>query len=314
MFDVVSIGEVLIDFSPNGKGKMGNPSFEMNPGGAPANCLAANTKLGGSTAFIGMVGDDLFGNFLIKVLDDTGICTKGVVKTKKAATTLAFVTIDDTGDRDFAFVRKPGADFMIEKEDIDLSIIDDSKILHCGSITLSDDPGRSSQLYAMDYAKKAGKLISYDPNYRELIWNDEPKAIRMMKEALQYADIVKVSEEELAMLTGCSIDDYEMGARQILDSGKTAVFVTMGGKGSYYLTQDEHGFFPGFRVDAVDTTGCGDAFMGTIHYFFCHHPEMKVSEMVRYASAVGALCASAVGAIPALPTMQQVEDFLASRK
>ncbi len=314
MFDVVSIGEVLIDFSPSGKGRMGNPLFEMNPGGAPANCLAANTKLGGSTAFIGMVGDDLFGNFLIRVLDETGICTRGVVKTQKASTTLAFVTIDETGDRDFAFVRNPGADHMIEKEDIDLSVIDEAKILHCGSITLSADPGRETQLYVMDYAKKAGKLISYDPNYRSLIWHDEQRAILRMKEALAYADIVKMSEEELAMLTGLPEEDYEKAAKQILDMGKTAVFITMGPKGAYYLTQKESGFVPGFPVAAVDTTGCGDAFMGTIHYFLCHHPGTSMREVVRYACAVGALCASAVGAIPALPNMEQVQAFLAERE
>ncbi|MBQ9942478.1 MAG: carbohydrate kinase, partial [Christensenellaceae bacterium] len=140
MIDVVSIGEVVIDFSPSGKGRMGNPLFEMNPGGAPANCLAANTKLGGSTAFIGMVGDDLFGNFLIGVLKDSGIETRGVVKTDKACTTLAFVSIDENGDRDFAFVRNPGADHTITVDDIDFSLIDECKILHCGSITLSAEP------------------------------------------------------------------------------------------------------------------------------------------------------------------------------
>jgi len=313
MFDVVAIGEVLIDFSPSGRGRMGNPLFEMNPGGAPANCLATGAKLGGSTAFIGMVGDDLFGNFLIGVLEKTGICTRGVVRTREASTTLAFVSIDEKGERDFAFVRNPGADHMLKKEDLDLTLIDQARIFHCGSITLSAEPGRETQLYAMKYAKKAGKLISYDPNYRALIWRDQARALFHMQEALDYADIVKLSEEELSLLTGLPEDAYEAGARQILETGKQAVFVTMGAKGAYYLTPKDSGFVPGFKVETVDTTGCGDAFMGTIHYYLCHQPDMPIAEMVRRASAVGALCASKVGAIPALPDQAALEAFLSER-
>lgn len=309
MIDVVAIGETLIDFSPCGKGQMGNPLFEMNPGGAPANCLATNTKLGGKTAFIGMVGTDLFGNFLEGVLKNTNIETRGLKKTDKASTTLAFVTIDENGDRDFAFVRNPGADHMITDADIDYSLIDECKILHYGSITLSAEPGRSTQMAVMKYAKEHGKILSYDPNYRELIWHDEPRAIARMSEALEYADIVKMSEVEVDLITGCG-EDYEKGAKAILDSGKKMVFITMGDKGAYYLTPTESGFQPSFKVKAIDTTGCGDAFMGAIHYFLTHKPETPLAEMVRYASAVGALCATAMGGIPALPTPEQVEAFL----
>jgi fructokinase len=311
LYDVVTLGELLIDFSPSGKGEMGNPAFEMNPGGAPGNCLAAVARLGGATAFIGMVGNDLFGNFILSVLKDTGIETKGIHQTAKAPTTLAFVSIDDKGERDFSFVRKPGADIMLDKRDISFDLIDNARIFHFGSLSLTDQPARNSTYTAANHARKKGKLISYDPNYREPLWKNRESALRYMKEGLEYADIVKMSEVELELLTGFTEVDVYLGMNAILNKGKKAVYVTAGAKGAYFATHADHGFVEGFRVKAVDTTGCGDAFTGAILYqICCCSPGIGQKDMVRYANAAGALCATKYGGIPAMPDRAEVEALL----
>lgn len=310
MVDIVAIGEALIDFSPLGKGKMGNPAFEMNPGGAPANCLAAASALGGKCAFIGMVGKDMFGDFLINSLKRANISVEGVKQTDKANTTMAFVSVSDNGERNFSFLRNPGADILLNKNDVDLSLIDKAQVVHFGSLSLTDEPSRTATLNAIKYAKKQGKLISYDPNYRPLLWTNEDTAKKWMLEGMRLADIVKMSDEEMELLTGYYQTDYKKGAQQIIDMGKKYVFVTCGSKGSFYMTQNEYGFCNGYHVKAVDTTGCGDAFTGSLLYLICNKTKMSMREMVCFANGVGAVCATKMGGLPAMPSMGEVERLV----
>lgn len=310
MLDVVSIGEVLIDFGPSGVGKMNNPCFEMNPGGAPANVLVMNSRLGGKTGFIGMVGEDYFGHFLKDVLVKENVDVRGLKMTQRACTTLVFVSLDEHGEREFSFVRKPGADYMIEKKDIDYNVIDDAKMVHFGMATLTNSPGRETLFAALDYAKNKGKLISYDPNFRIHSWPDLEEAKRMALMGLEYADVVKMSETELEMFLGYSIQEVDKGAKYILDMGKKAVFITLGGQGSYYAAQDGCGHVKGYPVQVMDTTGCGDAFMGTMHYMMANRPDLPTGQAMKYANAAGAVCATRMGGIPAMPTMEEIEKML----
>lgn len=310
MLDVVSIGEVLIDFGPNGLGKMGNPCFEMNPGGAPANVLVMNSRLGGKTGFIGMVGDDYFGHFLKHTLEEEGIDVRGLKMTQRACTTLVFVSLDEHGEREFSFVRKPGADYLLEKKDVDRAVIDDAKMVHFGMATLTNSPGRETLFTSLDYAKNKNKRISFDPNYRAHCWPDFEEAKRMALMGLEYADIVKMSETEVELFLGYSVREVEKAAKYMLDMGKEAVFITLGGDGAYYASREGCGLAKSYPIQVVDTTGCGDAFMGTMHYMLSNRPEIPMAEAVKYANAAGAVCATRMGGIPAMPTMEEIEKMM----
>lgn len=314
MFDVAAIGEILIDFLPAGKGPMGNACFEMNPGGAPANCLAANAALGGKTAFIGAVGDDLFGRFLRRCLTKAGIDHTGLRELKSASTTVDVVSIDGDGERDFAFLRKPGADYMITPEDVDFSILDRAEAVHFGSLTLTGSPGRETALACIRYAKARGKRITYDPNYREPLWNSRREAVEQMSAGFALCDIAKLSETEMEMLSGIPAARLEEGAKKLFAQGRLReLYVTNGGKGAYYLSEEDAGFVEGFQVRAVDTTGCGDAFFGAVQYLLKHHPRMPIRDRVVFANAVGALCATAYTGFLAMPSLEQVIQFLAQQ-
>lgn len=307
--DVVAIGELLVDFTPCGIGEMGNPAFEMNPGGAPANCLAALNKLGAKTEFIGKVGTDSFGNFLETMLAKEGIGTSGLSRTSKTNTTLAFVHLAGNGERSFTFLRDPGADTQLMKEDIDYSLIDKSRILHFGSLSLTNNPSRETVLNAILYAKSKGILVSYDPNYRPLLWKDENTALYWMHEGLKYADIVKMSEEELILIT--ESNDILEGAKVLRKVGAGEIFITLGSRGAfYYMDDQDYGYVPAYKCHAIDTTGCGDAFMGAILYQILYHKDVSARDMVRYGNVVGALCALKKGGMPAMPLKGEVDSIL----
>lgn len=315
MYDVVALGELLIDFTPAGKSENGNTLFEMNPGGAPANVLTAVTKLGGKCAFIGMVGDDQFGHFLKHVLDKNMIETRGLKNTVKANTTLAFVHLDELGDRSFTFYRNPGADVMLSIEDIDRTLIDESKIFHFGSLSLTDEPSKAATLTALMYAKQTGKVISYDPNWRPTLWKDEISAKEVIFSPLKYVDIAKLSLEELYFLTGES--DIQVASSKLYDMGIKLVLVTLGKDGCYYKHSSGSGQIPAFHVDVVDTTGAGDAFLGGILYNIskigCPIEKIDhgdIEEIIRFSNAVGGLCTTKKGAIPAMPSMDEVKKLL----
>jgi fructokinase len=315
MYDVIALGELLIDFTPAGFSDNGNTLFEMNPGGAPANVLTAVTKLGGKCAFIGKVGDDQFGYFLKKVLENNQINTDGLKFTTKENTTLAFVHLDDKGDRSFTFYRNPGADTMLEEEDIELDLIEKGKIFHFGSLSMTDEPSKSATLKAIEYAKQNKKIISYDPNWRPPLWENETVAKKEMILGLQYADIVKLSEDELQFLTGES--NLEYGSKTLFDMGIKLVLVTLGAKGCYYRHTSGTGHIPAYRVNVVDTTGAGDAFLGGVLYNISKidYPieKLKTQELekiIDFANATGGLCTTKRGAIPAMPTLEEVKYLL----
>lgn len=302
MVDVAGIGEILIDFAPL------NGLFQANPGGAVANCMAAVSALTGKSAFIGMVGMDFFGDKLISAMKETGVDVRGIKRHPTGRTTLAFVSLNEKGERDFAFFRNPGADFMFQESDVDISIIDDARALHYGSLSLTDEPARSATFAAVSYAKASGKLISYDPNYRAPLWKSVNEAVGQIKKGLAFADVVKMSEEEAQLIF--QTDDFQQCADALLEGGAKYVFITLGEAGAYYASEKESGHLDGFKVNAVDTTGCGDAFMGAILYSLFHMPNMPLRERVRFANAVGALTATKKGAIPALPMLSLVNEFL----
>jgi len=308
MFNVVALGECLIDFTPMKAGPSGHPTYEMNPGGAPANCLAAVQAFGGKTAFIGKVGADTFGEFLAGKLNAAGINTDGLVRDKDIHTTLAFVHLDDKGERSFDFFRKPGADIMLREDEVDVSLIDNAAVFHFGSLSLTDEPSRSACLMAAKYARKNGKLVSYDPNFRPPLWNSREEAVERMKEGLALADVVKMSEEELELITGCGVDRLEEGAQKLLEYGCKTVFITLGSEGAYYLSGKERGRVPGYSAQVADTTGCGDVFTGTVLFLMTQRPELGLEEMVRVACAAGKLCAQLRGGLhPELDAQQAYE-------
>lgn len=318
MYDVVSLGELLIDFTPAGVGNNGAQLFARNPGGAPVNVLAANSRLGGRTAFIGKVGKDDFGYFLKDTLDDIGIDTGNLIMTEEVHTTLAFVNLDPSGDRSFSFYRKPGADVLLKEEELDLSLLRHTRIMHFGSLSLTDEPSRSATYKAVRTAKEAGAIISYDPNYRAPLWNSAEQAVEQMKNGLPLADLVKLSEEELTLLTGET--DLCAGAHAIQKLGVSLVLVTLGSKGAYYLFGEHSNTLPTYDVHTIDTNGAGDAFTGAIHYGLKGKTlddirSMSVEELeniIDFANAVGSLATSRSGAIPAMPLLKEVQECQAN--
>ncbi|WP_438495727.1 PfkB family carbohydrate kinase [Paenibacillus sp. IHBB 3054] len=320
MVDITAIGEVLIDFTPAGLSGKGEQLFECNPGGAPANVVVVLSKLGKSTAFIGKVGEDQFGEYLTRILLENGVNTKGLVKESHANTTLAFVHLKEDGDRSFSFYRNPGADMLLGIDDIDLEQIKDTKIFHFGSVSMTHEPSASATLKACIQAKENGALISFDPNLRPALWLDLEQAKIKIKEGLVLADIVKISEEELQFITG--LTDLEEGTRQIQTQFKVKVIlVTKAEKGCFirFGSGSKWADVPGFKVHTVDTTGAGDAFLGGFLYQLlergCCIEQIRDQDwipIVHFANAVGALVTTRKGAIPAIPTYQQVTKLVQS--
>lgn len=315
--DVVALGELLIDFTPHGVSDQGQPLFERNPGGAPANVLAALAKLGRSTAFIGAVGEDAFGRYLEDVLAQSGIGTDDLKFTLEAKTTLAFVHLDASGDRSFSFYRLPGADHMLRAEDVNREQIDAAKIFHYGSISMTHEPSRTATLETAAYARSKGLLISYDPNLRLSLWENEEVAKERIREGLQYADVVKLSEEELLFLTGTN--DLEAGTKQLLEKFPLLrlLLVTLGADGSYCRAGDVTASHSGYKVEVQDTTGAGDAFLGGILFTLLNKSEVAQNDwnaeqlvsMLAFANAMGALAATGKGAIPSMPKLEAVTSL-----
>lgn len=318
MKDVTALGELLIDFTPEGKSEQGNPGYVANPGGAPGNVLVSLSCLGMQTEFIGCVGNDNFGDFLVSTLQSKGVQTNGIVYSN-VKTTLAFVHIDELGDRSFSFYRQPGADMMLAKEDIDLRLISNSRIFHVGSISMTHEPSREATLTAVKHAKRNNVVISFDPNLRPLLWDTLDVAKERILTIMNYADVVKVSEEELEFLTGTK--DISIGAKQIFDEfNLSLLFITLGDKGSYAYNNHGLVFVPGFSVKAVDTTGCGDAFFSGVLYQLLKNelihevlPVEALEQILQFGNAMGAYVAQRKGGIPSMPTLCQIEEFIASQ-
>ena len=315
MYEITALGESLIDFTPSGTSEAGMRIFEQNPGGAPANALAVFAKFGEKVAFIGKVGNDMHGLFLKETMEKAGIDTKGMIISDKVFTTLAFVSLNEQGEREFSFARKPGADTCLMEQEVNVDIIKDSKILHIGSLSLTDEPCRSATFYALRQAKDAGKIISYDPNYRALLWESVESAIAGMRSPLDYVDVMKISDEETKLLT--DIEDPEGAAKALLAKGVSLVAVTLGKDGAYVCTKEGGAVVPGFESKVVDTTGAGDSFWGGFLYQLAKsgkRPEEVTLEeaktFARFGNAVASLCVEKRGGIPAMPTMEQVTERL----
>lgn len=261
MYDVIALGELLIDFASQSTDASGYPTMAAHPGGAPGNFLAALNAFGAKTGFLGKVGDDAFGHLLLGTLTEAGIETKGIVVDPAVFTTLAFVTFDDKGDRSFSFARKPGADTQLRWEEVNKSMIDETKIFHFGTLSLTDEPCRTATQKAVAYAKERGKLITYDPNLRKPLWRTEEEAREQILWGLYQADVVKISDEEVEFLWNCSPEE---GAQKLLNEyGVSLAMVTLGPKGCLLQTKNAVCNAPGPKVSPIDTTGAGDIFGGS---------------------------------------------------
>ena len=261
MYDVIALGELLIDFASKSVDAAGYPTMAANPGGAPGNFLAAMNAYGAKTGFLGKVGDDAFGHLLLGTLNGAGIETKGIVVDPDVFTTLAFVTFDDKGDRSFSFARKPGADTQLRWEEVDKTMIDEAKVFHFGTLSLTGEPARTTTQKAVAYAGEQGKLITYDPNLRKPLWKTEEEAKEQILWGLYQADVVKISDEEVEFLWNCTPEE---GADKLLNEyGVSLAMVTLGPKGCYLKTANAVCSAPGPKVSPIDTTGAGDIFGGS---------------------------------------------------
>lgn len=311
-YDVVALGELLIDFTSSGVSAQGNPLFEANPGGAPGNVMAMLAKLGKKTGFVGKVGDDMFGRMLTQTVATAGIEIDGIVTDKNANTTLAFVQNAPDGDREFSFFRKPGADTLLRTEEIAAHLVQNCHIFHFGSLSLTDEPARQSTQTAVAQAKAAGALVSFDPNLRRPLWKDLAEAKRQMAWGCGQCDILKLAEEELTFLTDC--EDLQQGAAQLQTTYPNVklLLLTKGKQGAECFKDEEHAVQPTFlEVKTIDTTGAGDTFLGCCLAFVLEHGldglhGQKLAEMLRFANAASSLVTTKKGAILAMPSRQEV--------
>lgn len=311
MVDVAALGELLIDFTESGISPGGMKLFERNPGGAVANVLAAVARLGGSAAFLGKVGDDMHGRFLKETLEHAGIDVTGLVTTPTFFTTLAFVALSETGERTFSFARKPGADTKLSADEVAEAVVRGARLLHVGSLSMTDEPARSATLHAVAIAKEAGADVSYDPNYRASLWADERTAITRMRELLPFVDVMKLSQEETLLLT--DYEDAVSAAKHLNALGISCVAVTLGKDGALVSVRGETALVAGFPLPAVDTTGAGDAFWGGFLYRMLalkkRPRELELREATDCAvwgNAAATCCVQKRGGIPAMPSLAEV--------
>lgn len=310
MIDITAVGEILIDLTQSGTNELGIPVFAANPGGAPANLAVAAARLGASSAFIGKVGTDSYGTFLRNTLIDNGVDVSGMITDPVSRTTLAVVAVDKTGERTFSFYRDPSADVNLRADEISEDQLKNTRFLHFGSVSLTTDPARTATLYAAKTAKSFGAIISYDPNYRASLWSDEATAIERMLEPLELVDVLKVSDEELPLLTGTA--NLEEGSALLAAKGIRLVLVTLGADGAFYRFGDKTGRIPGVKVQVGDTNGAGDTFfgatlaqlsgVGTLEALTAE----KLEEILTISNRAAAITTSRHGAIPAMPTAEEV--------
>ena len=316
--DVTALGELLIDFTQNGKSEQGNSLFEANPGGAPCNVLAMLSKLGHKTAFIGKVGNDFFGKELKNVLEEVGIDTEYLYMDNEVHTTLALVHTFADGDRDFSFYRNPGADMMLTEEEIPEDLIRDSKIFHFGTLSMTHEGVRVATKKALDIAKKAGAIISFDPNLRPPLWSSLENAKEQVLYGLGYCDILKISDNEIQWLTG--EEDYTAGVNWILEKYQIPlILVSMGKEGSraYYKGSMVEAA-PFLQKETKETTGAGDTFGGCVLHYILEHglenlTEGNLAEMLRFANAAAALITTRKGALRVMPSVEEINAILENK-
>jgi fructokinase len=324
--DLTCLGEILIDLFPAeiGRRLAEVSAFHPKPGGAPANVAVAAARLGLQSAFIGKVGEDAFGQHLIETLRREGVETRGMRLDPYARTTLAFIAMPDVHHAEFVFYRNPGADLQLSEAELDRTLLGGTRGFHCGSLSLVDEPARSATHTAVKLAHAAGALVSFDVNFRPSLWPSPQLALDQIHALLPRASLLKVNEVELRLLAHLeeaepSRDWLESGTQALLALGPKLVVVTLGAHGSFFATPTGSGFVPAFRVHTVDATGCGDAFLaGLVTRLLTgpawqeHLEPARLLGDLRFANAVGAITSQTQGAIPALPTKSQVEQFLAT--
>lgn len=308
--DITAIGEILIDLTQTGVNEMGVPQFSANPGGAPANVAVAASRLGAKTAFLGKVGNDGFGAYLRQVLADNGVDCRGL-RTGDLHTTMAIVSVDETGERSFRFVR--GADRELPPEGVDEDEVLRSKILHFGSVSLTAGLSRNATIFAARTAHRRGGLVSYDPNYRPALWNNQAEAAEWMTIPLPLVDIIKLAEEEFPLITGTA--DLEEGSRVLEERGISLILVTLGSEGVFCRWKGETWKQPGIPVKVADTNGAGDSFFGAVLSRLCTRKQepleglerAELKDILAFANRAAAFTCSRSGAIPAMPTRAELE-------
>ncbi len=313
MADITTIGEILIDLTQTGTSEQGVPLFAANPGGAPANVAVAAARLGARTAFIGKVGRDPLGDFLIRTLRDSGV-DASMVHRGDSPTTMAVVAVAPSGERSFRFIR--GADRDLAPEEVRSEAVEQSKILHFGSVSLTSGLARSATVYAARHARHSGVLVSYDPNYRASLWNSEESAAEWMRLPLPLVDLLKISEEELPLL--CGAEDLEAGTAALEEQGVRLILVTLGSQGVFWRWQGRTGQIPGVPVKVADTNGAGDTFLGAVLSRLARREgketpleglsPSELEEILSFANRAAALTCSRSGAIPAMPWLAELEQ------
>lgn len=316
MFDVIALGELLIDFAAKSTDKDGYPTMAANPGGAPGNFLAALNAYGKKTAFLGKVGSDAFGQLLLGTLKKAGIETKGIVVDDSVFTTLAFVTFDEKGDRSFSFARKPGADTQLRWEEVDTSLIDEARVFHFGTLSLTDEPVRTATQKCVAYAREKGKLITCDPNLREPLWPSKDAAREQILWSLHQADVVKISDNEVEFLWHCTPEE---GAEKLLkEFGVSLAMVTLGPDGCLLKTANASFRAASPKVHPIDTTGAGDIFGGSavarlleLEKPIAALTEEDLAYIGRFASTAASLSTEHPGGIPSIPDKEAVLKAMA---
>jgi len=306
-FDVVALGEILVDMAPGEKSSQGNDTFEACPGGAPCNVLSLLTKAGFKTGFIGKVGEDMFGRMLVNTIKEIGIDTQGVIFDNDVRTTLAFVQKLPDGDRDFSFYRAPGADMMLTADEVNFDMIANTRIFHFGTLSMTHPGCKEATEKAVKFAHDNGILVSFDPNLREPLWDSLDDAKEAIKWGMANCDILKISDNEVEFITSCT--DLKEGYKKIKEmSSATQVFVTLGPDGSMGMADENIITVPGQKMESVvDTTGAGDTFMGcALHYILGHGMDLnkdQITELLTIANATAAKITQVKGALKVMPTI-----------
>lgn len=317
-YDVIALGELLIDFTMNGQSEQGNNLFEACPGGAPCNVLALLNKMGKKTAFVGKVGKDQFGTLLRNTISEAGIDASHLVTDEEVNTTLAFVHTFPDGDREFSFYRNPGADMMLHEDEVDEEFVKDTRIFHFGTLSMTHDGVRAATKKAVNAAKDGGCLISFDPNLREPLWSSLDLAKEQMEFGFSVCDILKISDNEIQFVSGK--EDYDEGIAYLQEKYKIPlILLTMGKDGSRAYYKGMRVERPGFSVRTIETTGAGDTFGGTSLTYLLEHDfdsltEEQLGEMLTFANAAAAIVTTKKGAIKAMPKREEVLELTESGK
>ncbi len=313
-YDVIALGELLIDFTMNGQSEQGNNMFEACPGGAPCNVLALLNKMGKKTAFLGKVGKDQFGTLLRDTITDAGIDASHLMVDDTVNTTLAFVHTFPDGDREFSFYRNPGADMMLTEDEVDPEFIAQTKILHFGTLSMTHDGVRAATKKAVQAAKDAGCLVSFDPNLRPPLWSSLDLAKEQMEYGFGVCDILKISDNEIQFVSGK--EDYDEGIDYLQEKYNIPlILLTMGKEGSRAYYKGKCVERPGFAVKAIETTGAGDTFCGSSLNYIVEHgfddlTEDQLGELLTFANAAAAIVTTKKGAIRSMPEREEVEALI----